>query len=130
MSQTAAVPSSPQAQAGDGRPPMQLVEDSDEVISPEESNVPERANEINSEPLSSFTSEGSDNVNRNLQVLPSTVSTPIELLVSELEIDTVPRAVENNLDQGLSAVETNSDQRRYPSRVHHPPARYNDFVKI
>ena len=106
------------------------MEDSDELISPEESNVPERANEIDSKPSSSFTSEGSDNVNCDLQVLPSTVSAPRELPVSELEIDTAPRAVETNLDQGLRAVETNSDQRRYPSRVHHPPARYSDFVKI
>ena len=123
VSQTAAVPSSPQAKAGDRRPPMQLEEDSDELISPEESNVSERANEIDSEPSSSFTSEGSNNVNRDLQMLPSTVSAPRELPVSELEIDTVPRAVETNLDQGLRAVETNPDQRRYPSRVHHPPAR-------
>ena len=130
VSQIAAVPSAPQAQACDGRSPLQLVEDSDELISPEESNVLERANKINSVPSSSFTSEGSGNVNRDLQVLPSTVSAPRGLSVSALEIDTVPRAVETNLDQRLRAVGTNSDQKRYPSRVHHPPARYNDFVKI
>ena len=99
--QTAAVPSAPQAQAGMRRPPLQLVEDNDEVISPEESNVSERANEIDSEPSPSFTSEGSGNVNRDLQVLPSTVSASRWLPVSELEIDTAPRAVEINLDQGL-----------------------------
>ena len=66
---------------------MRLVEDSYEVISPEESNVPERANEIDSEPSSSFKSEGLDNVNRDLQVLTSTVSAPRELPVSELKID-------------------------------------------
>ena len=101
VTQTAAVPSAPQAQAGDRRPPLQLVEDSDEVISPEESNVPERANEIDSEPSSSFTSESLSNVNRDL---PSIVSAP-SLPASGLEIDTVPGAVETNLDQGLGVAQ-------------------------
>ena len=75
--------------------PWHLVEDSDEVISPEELNLSVRANEIDSEPSSSFTPEGSGNANSDLQVLPPTVSAPRRLSVSGLEIDTVTRVVEN-----------------------------------
>ena len=59
VSLTVAVPSASQTQAGNMiRPPSQLVEDSDEVFTPEESNVSKRANEIDSELSSSFTFEG------------------------------------------------------------------------